>query len=216
MRHRKRRRQLGRTGSERQAMLRNLVTSLFVHQRIETTVAKAKEARRLAEKLITLGKEPTLHHRRQAYSFLQNRDMVRLLFEQIAPLFKNRAGGYTRIIRSRNRLGDGAEMSILELTEFRPGKIAKTRAEKTKEKIKEKRRSRAAETEAEQFKKEPTAAGKPPVVEKPEVEKPLPSEKAKPEVPPEARKPEQEEKKAPEKKGFLQGIRKIFGRKKDR
>ena len=115
MRHLRSGRQLSRTASHRKALLRNLVTELFRHERIETTTAKAKEARRMAEKLITFAKRGDLHARRQVDRFVMNREVTRKLFTTIAPWYENREGGYTRIIRTRARLGDGAEMALLEL-----------------------------------------------------------------------------------------------------
>lgn len=115
MRHLRSGRQLSRTASHRKALLRNLVTELFRYERIETTTAKAKEARRMAEKLITFAKRGDLHARRQVDRFVMNREVTRKLFTTIAPWYENREGGYTRIIRTRARLGDGAEMAFLEL-----------------------------------------------------------------------------------------------------
>lgn len=115
MRHRKNGRQLGRNTSHRKALFRNLVVSLLEHERIETTEAKAKEIRGFADRMITLGKEGTLHARRRAQSFLQNRSVVSKLFQDVAGRFHDRDGGYTRIIRTRLRTGDAAEMVALEL-----------------------------------------------------------------------------------------------------
>lgn len=119
MRHRKHRRKLGRTSSHRKAMLENLVISLLTHQRIRTTVAKAKEARKLADRVISLAKQGTLPDRRKAFGILQNRSLVKELFDEVAPRFKERAGGYTRLIRCGPRPGDGAQMAILELVELK-------------------------------------------------------------------------------------------------
>jgi large subunit ribosomal protein L17 len=118
MRHRKSGRRLGRTTSHRNAMLRNMVTSLLDQERIVTTVPKAKEARRVAEQMITLGKRGDLHARRQALSFIRSKDIVAKLFDQLSVQYANRQGGYTRIIRTGNRLGDAAPMAIIELVEF--------------------------------------------------------------------------------------------------
>lgn len=115
MRHRKKGRQLGRNSKHRHALFRNLVTSLLEHERIETTEAKAKEIRGLAEKMITLGKNGSLHARRQALSFIQKKDIVSKLFDDVAGRFRGRSGGYTRIIPTRRRPGDGAELVALEL-----------------------------------------------------------------------------------------------------
>lgn len=115
MRHRKHTAKLGRTGSHRNAMLANLVCSLIRHRRVTTTLAKAKAARSLAEKMVTLGKRGTIHHRRLAAARLHQEDAVRILFNEIAPTQKNRPGGYTRIIKlSRHRRGDASEQAILE------------------------------------------------------------------------------------------------------
>ena len=96
-------------------MLRNLVTSLLREEKIETTVTRAKEARRMAEKMITLGKRGDLHARRQALAYIYDEDVVTKLFEEIAPKYSERNGGYTRIIKMGPRRGDAAEMAILEL-----------------------------------------------------------------------------------------------------
>lgn len=117
MRHRKKGRQFGRNTKHRHALFRNLITSLLEHERIETTEAKAKEIRGMAEKMITLGKAGSLHARRQALSFIQKKDIVSKLFDDVAGRFRGRAGGYTRIIPTRRRPGDGAEMVALELIE---------------------------------------------------------------------------------------------------
>jgi large subunit ribosomal protein L17 len=115
MRHKKRGRQLGRDTNHRRALFRNLVTSLFEHERIETTEAKAKEIRGIADRMITLGKEGSLAARRRAASYLMSGGMVTKLFGEIAPRFLQRQGGYTRLIRTRVRVGDGAKMAVVEL-----------------------------------------------------------------------------------------------------
>lgn len=117
MRHGCAGRQFGRNSGHRKALLRTLVTSLLRNEKIETTVAKAKEIRPLAEKMITLAKRGDLHARRQVSSFIQDEDVVMGLFSQIAPRFSSRNGGYTRIIPTRNRLGDAAPMAVIELVE---------------------------------------------------------------------------------------------------
>jgi large subunit ribosomal protein L17 len=114
MRHRKRTAKLGRTGSHRNAMLANLVCSLIKHKRITTTLAKAKAARSVAEKMVTLGKTGTIHARRLAAARLHQEDAVKILFNEIAPASKERRGGYTRIIKLLRRQGDAAEEAILE------------------------------------------------------------------------------------------------------
>lgn len=131
MRHLKRTAKLGRTGSHRNAMLANLVCSLIRHKRITTTLAKAKAARPVAEKLVTLGKRGTIHAKRLAAARLQyhsrrmlktkeqvaqarQNDVIRILFDEIAPTFKDRRGGYTRIVKLNQRQGDAAALAILE------------------------------------------------------------------------------------------------------
>src|SRR5688500_3391335 len=117
MRHRVSFRKLSRTHEHRRALLRNLVTSLFIHERIETTVAKAKEARRVAERMITFAKRGDLSARRHVDSYLFDEDATKKLFDTIAPWYAERAGGYTRIIRKGRRLGDAGEIAIFELVE---------------------------------------------------------------------------------------------------
>lgn len=132
MKHRRLKAKLSLSTSNRQALLRNLAASLFLHQRLTTTKSNAKEARRFAEKLITLTKDDGFYAMRRAISLLGNTQAVKCLFKEIAPLFKERHGGYTRIIKLGRRKGDGAEMVILELTE----KKLETPKVKTEKKIK--------------------------------------------------------------------------------
>jgi len=115
MRHQKAGRKLGRETSHRLAMFRNMVTSLLEHERIETTEQKAKEVKRLADKMVTLGKRGDLHARRQAMQVIRSETVGKKLFNEIAPRFKDRAGGYTRIIKIGRRLGDNALVVVLEL-----------------------------------------------------------------------------------------------------
>ena len=115
MRHRKDHRKLSRTASHRRAVLRNLVTALFQYERIETTVAKAKETRRLAERMITFGKQGDLAARRHVARFVMKPEVVSKLFATIAPWYTERNGGYTRIVRIGHRLGDAGETAYLEL-----------------------------------------------------------------------------------------------------
>jgi large subunit ribosomal protein L17 len=117
VRHRKRGRKLSRTASHRRATLRNLATSLFRHERIETTTAKAKELRPYAERLITLACRGDLHARRLAARKIQDRQVLGKLFDDIAPRFTERPGGYTRVLKLGNRKGDAAEMSLIELVD---------------------------------------------------------------------------------------------------
>ncbi|GAB4344175.1 MAG: hypothetical protein Kow0089_20560 [Desulfobulbaceae bacterium] len=118
MRHRKAGRKLGRTAAHRKAMLRNMVTSLFEHERIVTTVPKAKEARRIADKMITLAKRGDLHARRQALAYIRSKSVVAKLFDELPEQFSDRQGGYTRIVRTGVRHGDTAPMAILELVGY--------------------------------------------------------------------------------------------------
>ena len=108
-------RKFSRPTDQRIAMLKNLTTSLLENGRIETTVAKAKEVRSTAEKMITLGKQNTLHSRRNALTYITKEDVVKKLFDEIAPKYADRQGGYTRIIKIGPRRGDAAEMAIIEL-----------------------------------------------------------------------------------------------------
>lgn len=132
MRHKKALLKLNRTPAHRRALLRNLATSLVIHDRIETTLPKAKALRRVADKLVTLGKQDTLHRRRQAMGYLfevnkrdsnntQKRTAVHKLFTEIAPRYEERAGGYTRVVRTRKRAGDNAQMAIIEFVEAGSG-----------------------------------------------------------------------------------------------
>jgi large subunit ribosomal protein L17 len=118
MRHKKFGRALGRSSAHRSAMFRNMVTSLFEHERIVTTTAKAKEVRPIAEKMITLAKRGDLHARRQALDFIRSKKIVAKLFDEICTQFKERKGGYTRIIQTGVRQGDAASMAIIELVGF--------------------------------------------------------------------------------------------------
>lgn len=137
MRHLKAGRKLNRSSSHRRALLRNLVTSLLQHEHLQTTDAKAKEMRRWVDRMITLGKRNTVHARRQAAAFVRGRDIVKKLFDEIAPRFVDRPGGYTRITKLGARHGDAAPVSLIELVER--SDRARTEAEKKKE-----RRRRAA------------------------------------------------------------------------
>lgn len=127
MRHGKSGRRLGRTTSHREAMFRNLVTSFLNHEKITTTDAKAKEIRSVAEKMITLGKRGDLHSLRQAASYIREKSIVTKLFTTIAPRYKDRPGGYTRIVKLGIRQGDAAPVSLIELVEeeLKPQKVRK-------------------------------------------------------------------------------------------
>ncbi|AEL26356.1 50S ribosomal protein L17 [Cyclobacterium marinum] len=118
MRHGKKFNHLGRTASHRKAMLSNMAKSLLEHKRISTTLAKAKELRKYIEPLITKAKEDTTHNRRITFSYLRNKEAIKLLFGEVVEKVGNRPGGYTRIIKTGYRLGDNAEMCIIELVDF--------------------------------------------------------------------------------------------------
>jgi large subunit ribosomal protein L17 len=134
MRHRNGVAKLSKTPSHRRAMLRNMVTSLLRHERITTTAPKAKEAKRWAERMITLGKRGDLHARRQAASFVNDETVLKKLFDEIAPAFKERQGGYTRVLRTGVRKGDVAEVAILELVTKSPART-KPVNHKTRERL---------------------------------------------------------------------------------
>src|SRR5204863_266129 len=159
MRHRKDHRRLGRKSEHRRALLRNLVTALFQYERIETTVAKAKETRRFAERMITFGKQGDLAARRHVARFILKPEIVVKLFSTIAPWYAERHGGYTRIIRIGHRLGDAGETAYLELVKSVEQKdqerAARTAAAEAKalaqagEKSSKKKQQTEAEAEAE-------------------------------------------------------------------
>jgi large subunit ribosomal protein L17 len=115
VRHRKKGRQLGRQTKHRWALFRSLVTSLLEHERIETTETKAKEIRGFTDRMITLGKKGTLPARRQALAFIRSKDVVSKLFSDVAVRFKDRPGGYTRMVKTRRRVGDAAKLVAIEL-----------------------------------------------------------------------------------------------------
>ncbi|MCP5463648.1 MAG: 50S ribosomal protein L17 [Deltaproteobacteria bacterium] len=158
MRHQVKGRKLGRTSSHRKAMLRNMASSLIEHGRIKTTLEKAKELRRFADKLVTISKEDSLHARRKAFDLLRNRAGVQKLFAEIAPSFEARKGGYTRIMKLGHRVGDAAQMAIIEylqedlLSAKVEGKVAekkaapkkKPAAKKSEETAKEEKKAKTA------------------------------------------------------------------------
>ena len=139
MRHRKTGRKLGRNSSHRKAMYRNMVTSLFKHGQLETTDAKAKELKPIAEKLITLAKKGDLHSRRLALSYMNEKSVTHKLFEDIKNGYMNRQGGYLRVLKNGFRRGDGAPVSIVQLLP----------AEKAKKKAAKKRKSTSKKVDAE-------------------------------------------------------------------
>ena len=149
MRHRKAGKKLNRTGSHRNAMFRNMVTSLFEHGRIQTTDAKAKELRRWADRMVTLAKRGDLHARRQALAVMRDKTVVHKLFEEAADRFGDRVGGYTNVVKIGRRRGDAAPVSLVELLapkEQKEQKKKKTKAtKKATEKAKEKAPAKANE-----------------------------------------------------------------------
>jgi large subunit ribosomal protein L17 len=132
MRHRVSGRLFGRTANQRKALLRGLIASLFEHQRIETTLVKAKEVKKLAERIITFGIRGDLHSRRVALSRVPSRSAVMKLFNEIAPRFSGRNGGYLRVVKTRNRVNDGAPMAVLEFVDYE--EVRKVEVEEKKKK----------------------------------------------------------------------------------
>lgn len=150
MRHRKAFNKLNRTASHRKALLSNLATQLFMHERIKTTTAKAKALRPVVERLITFAKKGTLAARRQVLRTVRDKVVVRKLFDEIAPAFSDRQGGYTRIVKLGQRPGDGAELSVIELVGFEGiQKEKKAKKETGKKEKKEKAATEAKGDEAE-------------------------------------------------------------------
>lgn len=145
MKHRKKIVKLGRMSSHRNAMLSNMAGSIILYKKIQTTFQKAKAVKPLIEKLITWSKEGTLHARRIAFSILKDRTLVRQLFTEIAPVMANRSGGYTRIIRTGIRTGDGATMAILELVGHETIAVKEDKKDKKKEKKTEKKEEKPKE-----------------------------------------------------------------------
>lgn len=203
-------RDLGRNSSWRKATVRSLAQALLTRERIRTTHAKAKEAQRLTERLITLGKSGTLLARRRAISLLADPVTVKRLFVEIAPRFEKRAGGYTRIMHASPRPGDGASMSVIELVELSPDLQVKEKSKdkqkaagKPAETPKEKGRARPAAAEPKSKKAAPAVSvNQPePVEAKPELPKPAEQKKQPPESVPGKEKP---------KTGLVAGLRKFL------
>jgi large subunit ribosomal protein L17 len=173
---------LNKTSSHRKAMKRSMVTSLFRYERIETTKSKALEVRRMAEKMITRAKDDSVANRRRIDRDIKDEAVSAKLFLEIAPMFAERKGGYTRILKTGNRLGDAAEMVILELVEktSKPDKKAEKKAEKKVEKVADKKTEKVAEKVSE--KKTEKAAPKKAAPKKAAPKKAETSTKAKAEV----------------------------------
>jgi len=148
MRHLNQGRKLNRTSAHRKALLKNMVLALIRHERLRTTDAKAKELRRFADRMVTLGKQNDLAARRRAFSFIQSHDAVKKLFDEIAPRFKERAGGYTRVVKFGFRRGDAAPLSIIEFT-----------GSEERAKTKKPRKKSAKKTEQKSERAERAAAG---------------------------------------------------------
>jgi large subunit ribosomal protein L17 len=132
MRHGKKINHLGRTHSHRAAMLSNMATSLILHKRINTTVAKAKALRKYVEPLITKSKDDSTHSRRTVFRYLQNKEAVSMLFRDVAQQIASRPGGYTRILKTGNRLGDNADMCMIELVDYNENMLAAQSTKKAK------------------------------------------------------------------------------------
>lgn len=202
MRHRKQKGMLSRNTSQRNALLSGLARNLILKERINTTFARAKQAQRLADRLVTLGKKNTIHSRRLAHRIIPDNEILKILFTDISPRFKDRNGGYTRVIRIADRCGDGSKMALLEFVVRKP-KPEKTKEKKAKAKEKEKP-EQIKPVKKHEPKTEAKAETKPET--KPEVKPPVVKEK----------KEEIKEKKPEAKKGgFLKNLRGIFKQKKD-
>ena len=148
MRHGNKINHLGRTHAHREAMLSNMATSLIVHKRITTTLAKAKELRKFVEPLITKSKTDSTHSRRVVFKYLQNKEAVTILFRDVAEKVAERPGGYTRILKTGNRLGDNAEMCFIELVDYNENMLKETQPKKTKTRRRGGKKSKSAETTA--------------------------------------------------------------------
>lgn len=211
MRHRKQHSKLSMMRSRRKATIINMVSALFEHQKIETILARAKEVRRHAEKLITLSKNDTVAARRRAYQILNDRDLVGKLFKEIAPLCKDRASGFTRIIQLGYRRGDGAQMAILELTDR---KIVEKPSKKSK---KEKAKDEKAAVEKKAAKAEVQEEAKKATEEKKDESKIKHIPKSKPTLVEEKRaeRAKSEDKKAASQKGFMKNLRGLFRKRGD-
>lgn len=215
MRHHKGNKKLGMMTSHRKAMLRNMARNIIRFERIETTARRAKEARRVVERLITLTKTDSVFSRRRAYDVLSDRDLVMKLFKDIAPLFAAKNSGFTRIIPLGFRRGDGAQMVILELTE-----------RKIIEKLPKKKKAKAKQEEAQETKgrgkAEEKTAEAAPKEEKKEVKKEEPKIKAIPKSKPtleeekHREKAKSEDKKAASHPNFMKNLRGLFRKRGDR
>lgn len=150
MRHRVKGRKLGRTASHRHALLHNLAASLLKYKRIKTTLAKAKEARSYVETLITKARKNDLHSKRQIMSVIQDKEIVKELFSDIIPKIGDRPGGYTRVVKLGNRVGDAASMAILELVDYNDVANQKAEAQKEKRESRKEAKQEAKQNKAEE------------------------------------------------------------------
>lgn len=171
MRHQKKTVRLGRKAEHRKAMLANQVCSLIEHRRIKTTLAKAKAVRPIAEKMVTLGKNGSIHARRTAFATLRQKDAVKTLFDEIAPASTDRNGGYTRIIRLGQRQSDSASMALIEWVDATIA-VEEKPAEEKKDKKKEKESKAEAKTETKAEEKKPKAEKETPKAEEKPAEAP--------------------------------------------
>ena len=153
MRHNVKGRKLGRTASHRKATIGSLITSLLKHKRIKTTLAKAKETRGFAEKLITKGRKGDLHSQRQVMETIKDKEVVKELFSEIIPKIGDRQGGYTRVVKLGHRMGDAAQMAIIELVDY--NEVATAKAEQQKEKREAKAKDKEAKEKVRQEEKMP-------------------------------------------------------------
>jgi large subunit ribosomal protein L17 len=197
MRHRVAGRKLSRHTQHRELMFRNMLVSLLQHERIRTTLAKGKEFRSWVDRMITLGKKGTLHARRQAFALLRNHEMVKKLFDEIAPKLKHREGGYTRIYKMGWRQGDGAPLSLVELTTFsHPEEKKKSTVTKAKEALGKVAPKKKEKKEEEKGKGKPKEKEKKEKIEKKEEVK----EKKEKKVKKEEKEAPKEKKEKPKKK----------------
>ena len=172
MRHNKAINHLGRKSGHRKALMANMATSLILHKRIQTTVAKAKALKSYVEPLITKSKEDTTHSRRVVFSYLKNKYAVTELFRVIAPKITDRPGGYTRVLKTGFRQGDGADMALIELVDFNEAALASAKPEAKKSSTRRSRSKKSAEAKAEAPAAEaPKAAEAAPAEEAPKEEK---------------------------------------------
>lgn len=185
MRHNKAINHLGRKSGHRKAMLANMATSLILHKRIETTVAKAKALRMYVEPLISKSKEDSTHSRRMVFSYLKNKYAVTELFRVIAPKIADRPGGYTRVLKTGFRQGDGADMALIELVDFNEAALAST----------PKKEAKKSGTRRSRSKKAAAPAAEAPKAEETKVE--TPAEEAAPEAPAAEAAPEASASEAP-------------------